>query len=129
MSQRTISFFNSRICRLGWRKKAHANPADGIHPHALMFHRSAQRCVRAPIITQLWMRTQHFRRDMVEPLPLRVETISTVSKKRTVFVAWAGARLDGFAGRIGIPMQLAECINIEEGIVVRVIPLPGTPTA
>ncbi|GAB5366003.1 hypothetical protein AAMO2058_001107200, partial [Amorphochlora amoebiformis] len=72
---------------------------------------------------------EHFRRDMVEPLPLRVETISTVSKKRTVFVAWAGARLDGFAGRIGIPMQLAECINIEEGIVVRVIPLPGTPTA
>jgi len=42
-----------------------------------------------------------------------------------VYVGWGGARLDGGGRRFGIPMQLAACLELREGLMVDVTPMPG----
>lgn len=40
-------------------------------------------------------------------------------------MSWAGAQLGGGSARVGVPMQLAKCLGIEDGEVVTATPLPG----
>mmetsp|Transcript_19803 Transcript_19803/g.29606 ORF Transcript_19803/g.29606 Transcript_19803/m.29606 type:complete len:1162 (-) Transcript_19803:232-3717(-) len=70
---------------------------------------------------------EHLKQSMMEPVPLRLDAFASGARRVTTYVSWAGKGGEK-PGHIGIPMQLANCLKISEGILLRIIAFPGQPT-